>query len=282
MTSNITVQASNGKEYKFIHAGGITLRSEFQSKLPGGDLAKHLENVKNIDVRDDDVYLATYPKSGTHWVWEIVQMLRKGKAEYEKDVKEAAFVDFRATDQLEEIPSPRVLNCHFPVKNTPRQVFEKGTKIIHVQRNPKDVVVSFFHHSTKMAKMKGNEDSVPQTFSEFLQLFTGTYGIYVYCPWTDYDPVREIKKIDLFLETKCEEKLIKDIADACDFQKLKQADAEFRENKFFKSKGPSPMYRKGEVGDWKNTFTVAENEMMDKWLQENFSDTKLEFRYTLK
>ncbi|WAR01373.1 ST1B1-like protein [Mya arenaria] len=277
MATKITVETSNGKEYKFVYARGLTFRIDHLSMIPGGDVDKHLENVKNIDVRDDDVYLATYPKSGTHWVWEIIQMLRKGKAEYEKDVKEAAFLDFRATDHLEELQSPRVLNCHYPVKHTPRQVFEKGTKIIHVQRNPKDVAVSYFHHVIKMAKLKGKEDTVPQSFSEFLQLFTGTYFLSM-----DKDPVREIKKIDQFLGTKCEENLIKDIADACDFHKLKQADAEFKENKFFKSEGPSPMYRKGEVGDWKNNFTVAENEMMDNWLQENFSDTKLKIRYTLK
>lgn len=118
--------------------------------------------------------------SGTHWVWEIIRMLRKGNAEYEKDVKEVAFLDFRSLEQIQDLPSPRVLNCHYPLRNIPKQIFEKGTPIVHVQRNPKDVFVSYYHHTISAAKTRGFLDKVPQTFSEFLQLVLGTYGVCKY------------------------------------------------------------------------------------------------------
>jgi hypothetical protein len=41
------------------------------------------------------------------------------------------------------------------------------------------------------------------------------------------------------------------------------------------------VYFSGEVGDWKNHFTVAQNEYMDKWLEENLIETDLKFRFTL-
>ena len=41
------------------------------------------------------------------------------------------------------------------------------------------------------------------------------------------------------------------------------------------------IYISGMVGDWKNHFTVAENERMDKWLAKNLVKTDLKFRYTL-
>lgn len=37
----------------------------------------------------------------------------------------------------------------------------------------------------------------------------------------------------------------------------------------------------GIVGDWKNWFTVAENEKMDRWLQDHMKNTDLKFRYEL-
>ena len=37
----------------------------------------------------------------------------------------------------------------------------------------------------------------------------------------------------------------------------------------------------GEVGDWKNWFTVAENEKFDEWLNKHLLDTELTFKYTL-
>ncbi|MEW8544921.1 MAG: sulfotransferase domain-containing protein [Candidatus Thiodiazotropha sp.] len=37
----------------------------------------------------------------------------------------------------------------------------------------------------------------------------------------------------------------------------------------------------GTVGDWKNHFTVAENEQFDKLLKGEFCDSDLKFTYSL-
>ncbi|KAH3790244.1 sulfotransferase 1A1-like [Dreissena polymorpha] len=303
MTTKINLTTPNGVELEYYFAKGIYFRPSGIEHMTVGDLSKQLENVQNLPIREDDVYLVTFPKSGTHWLWEIVRMLRKDKAEYDKDVKEVAFLDFRSTEQIEELPSPRVINCHFPVHLTPREVFTKGIKIIHVQRNPKDIAVSYFNHLFKLRKAP----SPLTTFSDFLPLMLGSYGIDVFYPWYKYvkewerfskkhpdqilnlyfedvkeNPVREIHKINEFLATRCSNELIAEISEACEFENMKKADAEVKSKKaFFKHEGPSQMYRKGEVGDWKNWFTVSENEQMDRWLSDNLIDTDLKFRYAL-
>lgn len=99
-------------------------------------------------------------------------MLRRGNAEYETKTKEAAFLDFRAPEVVDQIPSPRVLNCHYPCKLTPREIFEKKIKIVHVMRNPKDVFVSYFHHHKHFSG-----GPVTESFPKFLPTCLGEYGI---------------------------------------------------------------------------------------------------------
>ena len=37
--------------------------------------AEHLEKLKSFPVRADDIFVASYPKSGTHWLVKIVHLL---------------------------------------------------------------------------------------------------------------------------------------------------------------------------------------------------------------
>lgn len=61
-----------------------------------------------------------------------------------------SFLDFLPDlKTLESISSPRVLTTHLPYRYLPKEHIENAGKIIHIIRNPKDVVVSAFHHFTK-------------------------------------------------------------------------------------------------------------------------------------
>lgn len=102
-------------------------------------------------------------------------MLKRGNAVYETKTKETAFLDFRSRDEADAIPSPRILNCHYPCKLAPRGIFEKGIKIVHVMRNPKDAFVSFYHHHVHFT-----EQSPKPTFEEYLPQLLGENGICKY------------------------------------------------------------------------------------------------------
>lgn len=47
------------------------------------------------------------------------------------------------------VPSPRFIRTHLPFDLLPKQLRtgEKKPKIIYIARNPKDVAISYYHHS---------------------------------------------------------------------------------------------------------------------------------------
>ena len=80
-------------------------------------------------------------------------MLLAGKAEYENRTKEFNMMEATDVEVMQKEPSPRLLNTHLPIRMLPNQVKDgKKVKVIHVYRNPKDVVVSMYFHivQTKM------------------------------------------------------------------------------------------------------------------------------------
>ncbi|KAH3851360.1 hypothetical protein DPMN_093840, partial [Dreissena polymorpha] len=84
------------------------------------------------------------------------------------------------------------------------------------------------------------------------------------------DSVQEIRKLNTFLGTGCEEALIEKIALACSFHNLKKADAEFKENPFKKDKR-FDMYRKVTPG------AVTWMQILSRWAKMGAArETRLE------
>ena len=100
--------------------------------------------------------LVPYPTAGTHWIWEMTQMLVAGKAEHDARSKEHAMIEFNETGHLDSFPSPRVLNSHLFLRQLSNEIVEKRSRVIHVLRNPKDVVVSFYFHMRQLKVFQDN------------------------------------------------------------------------------------------------------------------------------
>jgi len=298
MSTKLTVETCDGHKEEFVMYKDMTFPKPMVDARIKRDIADHINDVIHFDVNESDVFLATYMKAGTHWAWEVINMLRNGSAEYIKSDKEAFFFDMVDAKAIAKRSSPRVLNSHFTPRCIPKEIVEKGIKIVQVYRNPKDVLVSAYHHILKMQKSPFNE-----SFDTFFKFFIGCYGVHMFCSWIHYvkewesfakdhpgqilclfyedmkeDSVRETRKINEFLGCNCSDDVVGEIADACSFDNMKKADV----NKQHSIKPATDMmFRKGEVGDWKNWLTVAQNEQMDQWLKEAFTGTDLRFRYTL-
>ncbi|XP_013180692.1 PREDICTED: sulfotransferase 1C4-like isoform X3 [Papilio xuthus] len=136
-------------------------------------------NIYNMPLRPDDIFVASFPRSGTTWTQELVWLLAS-----DLDYSKAAAIPLQARytflefsmylskeilnavknenagkeDQLKildilsapgsqlaaQMSSPRFLKTHLPMSLLPPTLLD-STKVLYVARNPLDVAVSYYH-----------------------------------------------------------------------------------------------------------------------------------------
>ncbi|KAJ8023682.1 Sulfotransferase family cytosolic 1B member 1 [Holothuria leucospilota] len=178
------------------------LRYKGKYLIPRLSSPEFMEEFEKMEVREDDIFIISYPKSGTHWMQEIVQLilhdgqLEKLSAKHRRCIAEVADVKvplphlkavagpvFRA---FKDDPSPRVITTHCPYALLPQQYHEKQPKTIYVYRNPKDSLISRYNFNVKLAAMELGRPvkPSPRLFSSFFDVLTS--GNYAYGCWFDH------------------------------------------------------------------------------------------------
>ncbi|XP_007499510.1 sulfotransferase 1A2 isoform X2 [Monodelphis domestica] len=215
------------------------------------------------------------------------------------------FLEFKAPgipsgmESLKETPAPRLLKTHLPLALLPQTLLDQKVKVIYVARNAKDVAASYFNFY-KMAKVHPD----PGTWEEFLEKFMAgqvSYGswyqhvsewweltkrhpiLYLFFEDMKKDPKREILKITEFLEKPLPEDILDRIVQQTSFKKMREnpmtnyttVPTELMDHSI------SPFMRKGTIGDWKNIFTVAQNERFDADYEKKMAGSDLHFHSEL-
>jgi aryl sulfotransferase len=99
--------------------------------------------------RDDEIVIATYAKSGTTWVQQIVSQLIFGGAEGLEVAEMSPWLDLRVPPKEVKLPvveaqrHRRFLKTHLPVDAL---VFSAKAKYLYIGRDGRDVVWSFYNH----------------------------------------------------------------------------------------------------------------------------------------
>lgn len=112
---------------------------------------KALDNLRWLDYkfkfgeRDDDIYVATYPKSGTTLMQMLLyQLTTDGNMDFNHIYDVSPWIRNAAITGVPpvELPSPRIIKTHSPYHTIPAAT--KG-RFIFVTRNPQDCIVSNWH-----------------------------------------------------------------------------------------------------------------------------------------
>ncbi|XP_021377938.1 sulfotransferase family cytosolic 1B member 1-like [Mizuhopecten yessoensis] len=264
------------------------------------NVADHLRNIRDMTLRDDDIFITSYPKSGTHWINEVVYMLLQGHASY---CRKHCWLDVESIDTTDNAPSPRIIITHVPIKWLPWRLSQGRVKVIYMTRNPKDVVVSHYNFVANMAATAFDGEFNYSYIDKFLN------GDVVYDSWfrsvlgwekfpdthpnvpfmmMNYENMKlnlrqEVERVAFFLGKSFDEDLLDKIVESCSFSKTKHDKQENPDPRFktFARDGSQILYRKGEVGDWKNWFTVTDSEKFDQVYKEKMLGSKLTFRFSL-
>uniref|UniRef100_A0A4X2JW89 Sulfotransferase n=1 Tax=Vombatus ursinus TaxID=29139 RepID=A0A4X2JW89_VOMUR len=265
---------------------------------------EYWNKIWDFQAKPDDVLISSYPKAGTTWLQEIVDMIqndgdiektRRAPTDIRMPFLERINPPYVGLDKANEMPSPRVLKTHLPVQLLPPSFWKENCKvsIIYVARNIKDNIVSFFHFQ-RMNKGLPDPGSWEEYFETFLEgkgLWGSWYDhvkgwweakdiypiLYLFYEDIKKHPRREIEKVMEFLGKNLDEKVLDKIVYYTSFNVMKNNPMSNYTLSSLMNQSVSPFMRKGVIGDWKNYFTVAQNERCNEDYREKMDDTTLSF-----
>uniref|UniRef100_A0A8C9Y118 Sulfotransferase n=1 Tax=Sander lucioperca TaxID=283035 RepID=A0A8C9Y118_SANLU len=123
-----------------------------------------------------------------------------------------------------------------------------------------------------------DELETPKNFEDFLQKYLiGNVGYNIlFLTHEDMILLRCVTKICTFLGKHLSEAAIEQVVEKATFKNMKK-DSKANYEFLPQDKVQGDFMRKGKIGDWKNTFTVAESHKVDQLLQERLGDMSLKF-----
>nr|QNH68005.1 sulfotransferase-like protein 2 [Brachionus rotundiformis] len=263
--------------------------------LPNG--VRNLSYSKCFKLRDDDIFVSSFPKSGTTWTNELVWLITHN-LDYEGSQnnleKKIIWLDPGIpTNVIDDADSPRLFKNHLPLQFLPDDIRTEKIKKIYVLRNPKDMLVSTFHFYRKLVK-----DEFIGEFKDLVNLFEE--GKTWYGPWWSHvdsfvelpntfiivyedlikKPFETIKCLGEFLGKKLSDSQVQFLIECTSFKKMKEGESKFKSDakhsNFFKS--DLVFFRKGEIGDWKNYFDEENSRKVDAVVEKKLK-FKINFIY---
>ncbi|WAR02515.1 ST1B1-like protein [Mya arenaria] len=219
--SRVQEKDDGGETLELVDMGGI--RTPAFGEKTDDELKKIFDAIPEFKHRDDDVMLCTFAKTGTNWMFEVLMMLLRRKAERVDISKLLTMLELQGVEDLEKVPSPR-----------------KKIKTVLCLRNPKDTAVSYFNHMRGLKMYNYRNGQWKNWLRPYVQ------GKYEYGPYSAYlnqwqeaievgpgyplhvmyfedlkmNGMEELERLISFLEIDIADNLKRDILDMCSFQKM--------------------------------------------------------------
>ena len=175
-----------------------------------------------------------------------------------------------------------------------------GIKVINLMRNPKDVIVSSFHASKYF--MHVSKEMADVTFEQTLEFMSGDgdrgnlldfnrgYWEQRYNPRflnLFFEEVRRdyhkaVRTIARFMKKELTDDQVDDIVKFIDFEAFRKHQNKESLTFSMRNKEVSNGHvRKGDIGEWKTYFTVAQNEQYDRLIAEKFRNDPIPFEFEI-
>ena len=250
-------------------------------------------------VRDDDVFVVAYPKSGTTLMEQVVHLLANNGEQGDKVLSEAVpWVEgapnrYGGLDRLlANMVGRRYFHSHLPYALMPG-VQRSTAKYVYVARNPKDNAVSFYYHACSKLDYEG---SWPEFFELYIngQVGYGLFFDHVFDWWVasqqskhvlfvkyedmKQDLARIVVHVADFIGLEADSALIERVVEQSTFKRMAvnpKANLDWVPQR----EGVPRHMRKGIVGDWRNHFTAEQNERFDALYREKMAGTGLQFDF---
>ena len=247
--------------------------------------------------RDDDIVIATYGKSGTTWLQQIVSQLIFNGAEGLEVNEMSPWMDLRVPPKevklqaVEAQTHRRFLKTHLPVDAL---VFSERAKYIYIGRDGRDVVWSFYNHHVHANEgwydllnntpgrvgppIEPPVDDVVQYFRDWMDrdgypLWSFWENIRTWCAcralpnvnMLHFDALKhdlpgEIRRIAAFLDIPIDESRWDAILEHCSFDYMKANAAKAAPlGGMFWHGGAETFINKGVNGRWRDVLPEADN-----------------------
>ncbi len=268
--------------------------------FPPSITQQRMDDLATFKLRCGDVFIVTYPKSGTTWMQQIVKLICSGGRDDRKRLDESIpwrEREWKPESGFDELPSPRFFKSHTPYHMMPGGPPETSpAKYIYIARNPKDTAVSYFYHSRayKLFNYTGPWDHFFELFMNG-KVGSGDWFDHVLIWWKHKDDGNtlflkyEDMKRDLrsavmataaFIGRDVSSDTVDEIVQQSQFESMKtNPTTNYLWRSHVRHPTEQPFIRKGIVGDWINHFTPEQNEAFDTLYEERMKNSGLELDF---
>lgn len=154
---------------RMLAGGDALLDRAARSAGDASRTVKFLRGALSFVPRPDDVFIASYPRSGTTWTQLIVHLLVTGRRELAfEHISEVCpwwerslALGTHSAGDFDRLPSPRLFKTHLPYRWLPR-----GVRCIYLRRDPADVALSYYRLYGDYLRFSGSFDDF---FDRFLR-----------------------------------------------------------------------------------------------------------------
>ena len=264
----------------------------------------------DFQFRDDDIIVASYAKSGTTWIQQIIAQLLFSGAPDVDVAGMSPWLDMRIPPKevklaaVEAQRHRRFLKTHLPVDAL---VYSPKAKYIFVARDGRDVVWSLYnHHASANARYYQTVNDTPGRVGPLLEPPPSSIRQY-YHDWLDKDghpywpfwenikswwDIRhlsnvillhfaklkedtpgQIRRVAAYLEIPIDESKWEIILYHCSFEYMKQHGSKSVPlGGAFWDKGPQTFFHRGTNGRWRDVLSGEESEEYEKIATEKLGE----------